>query len=163
MLPEYIPRLASADDAPAMADLYAAVRRSGDPVHTADDLQTRMAHFSAREGFTVLTEGEGLLGFGVFHRYSPRGGYRFCAETAVHVHPERRRQGHGTRIKADLVERCAAHGYHHLLARFPADDPAALALYRGFDYETVGIQREIWFRNGHWGDIVVLQRVLSSI
>lgn len=155
-------RLATPDDARAMAELYGAVRRSGDPVRTAADLRARLAGFSAREGATVLTDDAGLVGFGVFHRYSPRGGYRFCAETAVCVRPERWRQGHGARLKADLLGRCATHGYHHLLVRLPADNAAALALYRRFGYEEVGIQREILFREGQWGDVVVLQRVLGS-
>ena len=63
----------------------------------------------------------------------------------------------------ELVERCEAFRYHHLMGRVWGTNAACLAFHEAFGYEVVGIQRDIGYLHGRWEDVVVLQRVLGGV
>jgi phosphinothricin acetyltransferase len=161
-------RDATADDAAVIAEIYsesiavANATMDAEP-KTAEDIRRQMAAFTHRELYVMLESGEQILGWGLIKLYSPRAGYSRCAETSVYLYQSQVRQGYGSFIKRDLIARCKAYGYHHLIARVWADNAASIEYNRRFGYEVVGIQREIGYIDGHWQDIAVLQLVLDDV
>jgi phosphinothricin acetyltransferase len=114
-----------------------------------------------REAVLVLEEG-GVLGYGLVKRYSDRAGYRFAAETSVYLRRDRTGEGLGTELQAVLLDRCRAHGYHHLVAKLWAENERSRALHRTFGYELVGVQREIGHVDGEWRDVAIMQKILDG-
>ena len=113
-----------------------------------------------REQCLVVARDRNIIGWGQLYRYSPRGGYRFCAETRVFIRPGLVRKGYGTQIKKALIETARGFAYHHLLARIEARNEAAIAYNVKVGYDVVGVQKEICFRDGQWEDVVVLQYII---
>ena len=154
-------------DAAAIADIYNEAIAAGgatmdDDPWTADDVRTQMAGFSSRELYLVVEDEGRTLGWGVIKLYSHKAGYRFCAETSVFLRQARVRQGHGSRLKHALIDRCRDLGYHHLIARIFADNKASIEYNKAFGYEVVGVQREIGFKDGRWQDVAVMQLLLDD-
>ena len=114
-----------------------------------------------REELWVVAQPE-LRGAGLVKRYSPRGGYRFCAEVFLYIAPSHRQNGWGLKVQEALLERARRLEYHHVLARVWGDDAASLACFEKAGYERVGVQREIGWREDGWVDMVVFQKVLES-
>lgn len=168
-------RPATPADAWVVAEIYNESILAGDSsmeerVQSSESIRELMAGFNRREGILLLesfdpgTPGRpSVLGWGLIKRYSDRRGYRFAAETAVYLRRSEVGQGHGSRIKQALIDRCRELGYHHLVAKIFADNQLSLEYNKKFGYELVGIQKQIGYRNGRWQDIAVLQLVLSDV
>ena len=167
-------RPATPDDAGTVAEIYNESIRAGDSsmeetIQSDESIRALMAGFNRREGILLLESHDPasgrteILGWGLIKRYSDRGGYRFAAETAVYLYRRAVGQGHGSRIKQALIDRCREVGYHHLVAKIFADNEMSLAYIKEFGYELVGIQKQIGFRNGRWQDIAILQLVLTDV
>ena len=167
-------RDATAADAELLAALYNAAIQAGETMRdgqprTEAAFRRVLDGLGDREACLLLEDdpdGSGqaltVVGWGVVRRYSDRPGYRFCGETFVYVRPDLRRRGYGTRLQQALVERCKAFGDHHLLGRVWGSNAASLAFHEASGYDVVGVQRDIGYLDGHWEDLVVLQRVLDD-
>lgn len=127
-----------------------------------DEVQWWIADSGEREAVIVLVDDEQVSGFGRITRYSGRAGYRFAAETSVYVRRDRTGEGRGSRLQEALIARCRDYDYHHLVAKLWAENERSRALHRKFDYELVGIQREIGRVEGEWRDVAIMQRILPT-
>ncbi len=160
-------RDATAPDATAIARIYTASIDARDstmqlePMRT-ETIQTELAELGAREAWLVMERRGRVIGWGVVRRYSPRGGYRYAAETSVYLDRSQTGRGWGAQIQAALIERARAYGYHHLVAKVWADNARSMALHQTFGYELVGVQREIGRVDGRWVDVALLQKLLES-
>ena len=102
------------------------------------------------------------LGWGIVKRYSDRPGYRVACETSLYFYAEHTGQGYGGRLLDALVERAAALAYAHLVAKILAVNKASVRFHERHGFEVVGIQRRIGKLDGHWQDVVILQRILAD-
>ena len=130
---------------------------------TSAGIARQIEGFGKRETIIVLERDNVVIGWGIIKRYSPRIGYRFCAETSVFLRHSEIRKGYGSFIKSALIERCREYGYHHLIARIWASNEASIEYNRRFGYEMVGIQKEIGYARGEWQDVAVMQLVLEDV
>jgi [ribosomal protein S18]-alanine N-acetyltransferase len=62
----------------------------------------------------------------------------------VAVAPSAQGRGVGRRLVAALVDRAASGGASSLLLEVRADNPAAIALYRGFGFEQIALRRRYY-------------------
>jgi len=122
-----------------------------------------MANLTDREALIVLADDEQVFGWGRIMRYSDREGYGTTCETAVYLRRELRRQGLGTRIKVELIERCRRLGYHHLVAKVFAGNRASIDYNLRLGFEIVGTQREVGWVGGRWEDVTIMQLVLADV
>jgi L-amino acid N-acyltransferase YncA len=61
-----------------------------------------------------------------------------------------------------LIERARELGYHKLvLAAFPHNE-AGMRLYARFGFREVGVYREQGLLDGHWVDVVIMERLLDE-
>ena len=161
-------RDATVDDAASISFIYnqSIAARDATMVETPsseESIRAWITGLAPREVIVVLEDDKAVVGWGVIKKYSDRHGYRFTCETSVFVDRQHVGRGHGTRIKAALIERCRQLGYHHLLARIMAINTASIEYNKRFGYEVVGTQREAGFKHGQWQDIVILQLVLDDV
>ncbi len=162
-------RDAHLEDAAAIASIYnesIAARDSTmqlDRVHT-ETVSDWIRAQGEREAVLVMVEGEGeeIVGYGVVKRYSDREGYRFAAETSVYLRRTHTGAGRGSELQAALIDRCRAHGYHHLVAKLWAENERSRALHRTFGYDLVGVQQQIGHVEGEWRDVAIMQKILDD-
>jgi phosphinothricin acetyltransferase len=158
--------LASNQDFAAIANIYNEYIREGrstmeESFYTPEKIQEWVVKFNERERLYVVKDKDLVIGWGIIKRYSDREGYRFACETAIYITNTRLRQGHGSRLKHFLIAECKALDYRHLVAKIFASNTASVEYNLQLGYTTVGIQREIGYKNGQWMDIVIMQYLIS--
>jgi L-amino acid N-acyltransferase YncA len=109
-------------DLDAITAIYADAVRTG--VATFEEVAPsreemaarRQALLAARFPYLVAADGERVLGYAYAGPYRTRSAYRFTVENSIYLAPESRRLGLGTRLLAELIERCTALGLRQMVA-----------------------------------------------
>ncbi len=159
-------RLAEAADLQAINDIYnhyvATSTTTYDDAPTT--LEERQQAFAVRPPIHPLTvavrDGE-IVGYGSLHTFRAKRGYRFVVENSVYVRPDLQRQGIGSAILADLIERARTLGLHAIVAGIDAEQAASLALHAKQGFTEVGRMPQIGHKFGRWLDVVFMELLLT--
>jgi len=159
-------RDAGPEDLPAILAIYNEVILNSTAVYAEApvDLANRRAWFEARRGagcpvLVAADEGQ-VLGFGSYGDWRPWPCYAATVEHSVHVRADRRGQGIGRAIVAELVARARAAGKHVILGGVDADNAASIGLHRSLGFEEAARHREVGRKFGRWLDLVIMERRL---
>ncbi len=110
--PALLVRLAADRDLAAINDIY----NHYVPISTTTydiapmSLDERVRWFAGRDAIhpvTVACRGNAVVGWGSLHPFRGKTGYRFTVENSVYVHPAHQREGIGSAILVDQIERTA--------------------------------------------------------
>jgi phosphinothricin acetyltransferase len=101
-----------------------------------------------------------VVGFASLSPYRPRPAYAPTVEDSVYVRRDRRGEGIGRLLLADLVGLARDHGFHSLIARIVGGHDASIALHRACGFEEIGTEREVGRKFNRWLDVVLMQRML---
>lgn len=127
---------------------------------TAEERRIWLEGRGPRHPVIVAAYGEEVIGWASLNRFNPRSAYDHVADISVYVERNRRGQGIGTLLLRALEARAREIGYHKLvLAGFPSNE-AALQLYRRRGFRTVGVYEEQGFLDGHWVDVILMEKIL---
>ena len=162
---QYSVRAARVEDADAICAIYnEGIADRGATLET--ELRTpqeRRSWLAARDAryAVVVVESDGVVvGWASLNVFNPRDAYRHVADISVYVARAARGKGAGTALLERLVELGREGGFHKLvLAGFPTN-AASVALYRRFGFREVGIYREQGQLDGHWVDVLLMERLL---
>ncbi len=105
---------------------------------------------------------ETLAGFGTFGTFRARPAYKYTVEHSVYVRADRRGQGIGTRLLAELIDAARAMEVHTMVGGIDAANEASIALHRRFGFEHAGTVREAAFKFGRWLDLAFYQLILET-
>ena len=101
-----------------------------------------------------------VAGFGSLSPYRSRPAYSTTVEDSVYVRHDRRGEGVGQVVLAELVRLAEVHGFHAVMARIVGGHAASIALHTGCGFELVGIEREVGRKFGRWLDVALMQKLL---
>jgi phosphinothricin acetyltransferase len=101
-----------------------------------------------------------VVGFASLSPYRPRPGYATAVEDSIYVAADRRGQGVGRELLTEAVVMARTHGFHSIVARVSATQPASIALHQACGFNFVGVEREIGRKFGRWIDVAILQLLL---
>jgi phosphinothricin acetyltransferase len=102
-----------------------------------------------------------IVGYGSLHTFRGKRGYRFVVENSVYVCPDCQRQGIGSAILADQIERAGALGLHAIVAGIDSEQAASLALHAKHGFKEVARFPQIGYKFNRWLDVVFMQRLLE--
>ncbi|HEY7467511.1 MAG TPA: GNAT family N-acetyltransferase, partial [Dehalococcoidia bacterium] len=88
--------------------------------------------------------------------------YRHTTENSVYVRGDAQGNGVGGLLLARLVEVAAENGWHTIIARITAPNPASERLHARYGFERVGVEREVGRKFERWLDVLIMQRVTDS-
>lgn len=129
---------------------------------TREEIEAQLAAMGPREAWIVLEESEGVVGWGVVKKYSPRPGYDRCCETSIFLDRTLMGRGLGRPLQQELLDRAKSLNYHHVVAKIWADNTGSIRFHERFGYEMVGVQREIGWVGGRWRDVAIMQLIFSN-
>ncbi|MEA2333134.1 MAG: hypothetical protein QOH58_3272 [Thermoleophilaceae bacterium] len=157
-------RLATADDADAVADVYnQGIRERNATFETAlrtrDDIAVWLAA-GERLPLLVAEEDGRVLGWARILAYSHRAAYAGVGEVSVYVDGAARGRGIGRRLLEAAQERARELGYWKLVGKLFTDNVASAALMRSCGWRDVGLHRRHGSLDGHWRDVLVVERLL---
>lgn len=164
-MPEVSIRLATADDLPAINDIYNhyVLQTTCTYQEEPEAIESRRAWFAAhdqRYPVTVATVDGLVVGWGSLSRFHPRSAYRFTVENSIYLHHDRRRQGIGSALLRDQIDRATRLGHRSIIATVDAAQAGSIALHARYGFEPVAHLKHVGFKFGQWLDVVYLQRML---
>jgi phosphinothricin acetyltransferase len=160
-----VPRLAAADDLPAITALYAAEVEGGTATFetTPPDLEEMTRRFDGvqRHGLPwLVAEVEGrFAGYAYASPFRPRPAYRYGVEVSIYVEADARRRGVGRALLEGLIARTRDRGLRHLIGAISDSDTseASIALHRALGFRDAGVYRQVGWKFGRWLDVTLMQ------
>jgi L-amino acid N-acyltransferase YncA len=106
----------------------------------------------------VARRGSEVLGWAALTAVSHRGVYAGVAEASVYVAERARRSGVGWALLSALITSSEQQGIWTLQAAVFPENTASLELVRSLGFRVVGTRERLGYMNGHWRDVVLLER-----
>jgi phosphinothricin acetyltransferase len=161
-------RVARADDAAAIAAIYAPIVRDTvisfetEPPSAAE-MRERMAAVLARLPWLVSEDAAGQVdGYAYAGRHRDKAAYQWSVDTTIYLREDARDRGLGKRLYVALFERLAGLGYYRAFAGIALPNAASVALHESVGFTTIGVYRQVGFKFGAWRDVGWWQRSLRE-
>jgi L-amino acid N-acyltransferase YncA len=106
----------------------------------------------------VAVNQQEILGWAALSPVSSRCVYAGVAEVSVYVAQSARGNGIGAALLADLVIASEASGIWTLQAGIFPENSASIRLHTKAGFRIVGTRERLGSMNGHWRDVVLLER-----
>ncbi|WP_254272212.1 arsinothricin resistance N-acetyltransferase ArsN1 family B [Haloarcula marina] len=161
-------RLATADDAGAIADIYAPVVEQ---THisfetrppTPEEIAQRIGKTVDRLPWLVCEYDDEITGYVYASPYREREAYQWAVEVSVYVHDSWRRHGIATALYDSLFALLELQGLRTAYAVIALPNPRSVAFHESHGFEKVGIYRDVGYKNGDWHDVGHWGRSLQSL
>lgn len=160
-------RDATTNDAAAVARIYNQgiedrVATLETQLRTPEERAEWMTARDHRHPVLVAVDGDTtVVGWGSLNSFNPRPAYDNVVDFSVYVAREQRGRGIGHTLLGALEQRARHIGFHKMvLAAFPSNAPG-MRLYERHDFQTVGIYHEQGMLDGHWVDVIVMEKILG--
>jgi L-amino acid N-acyltransferase YncA len=102
-----------------------------------------------------------VIGYASLSPWSPRPAYSITAETSLYVAAERRGEGIGRALLADLIARAEERPLELLLARIESSGAASTHLHLAAGFRPVGTLHGVGRKFGRLLDVDILERPIS--
>ncbi len=151
-------RLARADDAPQISDIYRpfctdnCVSFETEPPGAAE-IAARIDRINRRFAWLVDDSGGVVRGYTYASPHRERAAYRWAVEVTVYVHEGHRGEGVGRALYTELFRRLRAQGLFKAYAGILVPNPASQAFHESMGFTLVGIYRKIGYKLGAWRDV----------
>jgi len=161
-------RLATADDAVAIATLYApyvadsAVSFEGKAPDAAE-MAERIAKGGDLYPWLVGEEDGALLGYAYATAFRPRHAYRFTVETSVYVRQGGHGRGVGGAVYGALLPLLEAQGFTQAIAALTLPNEASVSLHERLGFVRAGVYENVGFKLGEWRSVGLWQRPLAPM
>jgi len=130
-------------------------------LRTPDDIR-RWLTASGRRPLLVAEDHGRVLGWARIASYSSRPAYAGVGEVSVYVDPAARGRGVGTKLLEQLTEAAEGVGYWKLTGKLFPENEASARLVRRNGWREVGLHRRHGRLDGHWRDVVVVERLIGD-
>ncbi len=160
-------RRAQHDDLSAITAIYNEVILNSDAIYreTAVPVTERIEWFDAKiqGGFPVLVAitDEEVAGYGVFGNFRFGEGYDHTVEHSVHVRFDKRGQGIGKRILAELIDIARSEKRRVMVAAIDSKNLGSISLHKSFGFVESARMTEVAQKNGQLLTLVLMQKNLS--
>ena len=137
-------RLATTDDAAAIASIYAPFCTSSiisfeEVAPTPEEMAGRIAKTLTRYPYLVLDDAGTIAGYAYASSHRERAAYRWTVEVTVYVHPEYQRRGVGRALYTALLLLLTRQGFHLAVGGITLPNPVSVnvTVYRPGRNETI--------------------------
>ena len=150
-------RLATPDDAPAVAAIYRPFCDESHisfeyPAPDAAEVAARIERINRRFAWLVDEQGGVVTGYAYASPHRERAAYRWAVEVTVYLDARFRGQGIGRALYAELFGLLRAQGLFQAYAGIALPNPASQAFHEAMGFTLVGIYRGIGYKLGAWWD-----------
>ena len=164
--PELSTRLATPEDAPAIAVIYnEGITERIATFETVPRTAAQIAKQLLDKGDrfpTIVAEHDGqVVAWAGAGPYRTRPAYAGVAEHSVYVARSARGKGAGRVVLDALCRAYAERGFWKIVSRIFPENTASLALHERCGFRVVGIYRRHGKLEGEWRDCVIVERLLD--
>lgn len=153
-------RLATAADAPRVADIYR--HYVTDTVITFELDVPPAAEWAQRiAAASVFIVGEadgGIAGFAYVTAWKARAAYRFTGEDSIYLDPGTRGRGYGRALLDGLIDAARSAGLRRIIATIAdAGNPASVRLHKAAGFRPAGRLEQVGWKFERWIDVELMQ------
>jgi phosphinothricin acetyltransferase len=162
-------RTATADDAAAIAAIYAPIVRDTTisfelQPFTAQQMRARIVATLRTLPWLVSVEDAGAVsGYVYAGKHRDPGAYQWSVNTSVYVRDDCRGQGVGRRLYEALFDQLVRLGYYRAYAGIALPNDASVALHERVGFESIGVYKAVGYKFGAWRDVGWWQRSLRPL
>ena len=131
-------------------------------VPNSNDIAERIEAITQTHPWLVAEDETGVIGYAYATRHRERASYRWAADVAVYVAPDRHRTGAGRALYQTLLARLADQGYRIACAGITLPNQASVGLHEALGFQPVGVYKKIGWKLGAWHDVGWWQLQLAS-
>jgi phosphinothricin acetyltransferase len=159
-------RLATADDGPALADIYRpavvdfATSFELEPPDGAE-MGQRVARTVERTPWLVCERDGAVLGYAYASPHRDRPAYQWSVEVSAYVRGDARGMGIGRALYTSLFAALAVQGFRNAYAGITLPNPASEGLHAAVGFTPVGVFRGVGYKLGAWHDVAWFERPLA--
>ena len=151
-------RLATEQDAPAIADIYAynieETHFSFETVSPSTaEMATRIRTTVAQFPWLVCEIADDVVGYAYATARNERQAYQWAVDTSVYVAKAWHRHNIARGLYTALFELLRLQGYYTAYAVIALPNPASVRLHESFGFNRVGLYEQVGFKNGEWHDV----------
>jgi len=144
-------RLATPDDSPAIAAIYAPIVRDTHlsaefDVPSAGEMRRRIAETLESHAWLVAELGGEIFGYAYATRFRSRPAYQWSAEVSVYIRPDHHRRGLGRALYNSLFACLRLQGFQQAIAVIALPNPPSVALHESLGFLPVGIFPLVCFK-----------------
>ena len=160
-------RLATPEDAPAIAAIYAPIVL-GTAISfeldapSADEMRGRIVTTLAAFPWLVAEDDRGVSGYAYAGKHRERAAYRWSVDTTAYVRPDCHRRGIAKALYARLLSVLADRGFYQAFAGIALPNDASVALHESVGFRPIGVYRRVGFKLDAWRDVGWWQRALRD-
>ena len=162
-------RAATADDADAIAQIYAPIVRDTaisfeETPPDADEFVRRMLTRPRLPWLLAESSGpdRSVLGYAYGSQHRSRASYRWSVDCSVYVNTGARGHGVGRVLYSMLFDELRALAYVSLFAGVTQPNPASTRLHQALGFRPVGTYERTGHKHGHWHDVTWWQLDLRA-
>jgi len=161
-------RIATADDAAAIADIYSPIVASSpisfeiDPPD-ATEMRRRIEDTLPTYPWLVCEQERQVVGYAYAGAHGERAGYLWSVNTSVYVHPAFHRRGAGRALYYFLFDILVGQGFVNAYAGITLPNPGSVGLHESTGFQPVGVYRHSGYKDGRWYDVGWWQRSLQPL
>jgi L-amino acid N-acyltransferase YncA len=160
-------RLATADDAAAIAAIYAPYV-TDTPV-SFEEVAPDAAEMARRiagddrglHPWLVAEEGGAVIGYASSSAFRTRPAYRWTVETGVYLPPEAQGRGLGRALMERMLALLEKQGFTSVVAGITLPNAASVALHEKLGFAACATYRDTGFKMGDWRTVQVYSRDLA--
>jgi phosphinothricin acetyltransferase len=151
-------RLATADDAAAIAAIYAPYVRETPitfeiEVPGTAEIADRIERTLNGHPWLVCVCDGSVLGYAYGASYRTRAAYQWSVELTVYVRADCHRRGIGRALYTALLEVVRLQGFFNAYAMITVPNAASVGLHESLGFAPVGVTRRVGFKLGRWHDV----------
>jgi L-amino acid N-acyltransferase YncA len=161
-------RIATRDDASAVAEIYAPIVASSPISFELDppdeqEMRRRIEATLAAYPWVVCEHERQVVGYAYATGHGTRAGYQWSVNTSVYVHRAFHRRGIGRALYRSLFNLLAAQGFVNAYAGITLPNDGSVGLHESTGFRPVGVYRHSGYKNGQWYDVGWWQRPLRPL
>jgi phosphinothricin acetyltransferase len=151
-------RLATAEDAPAIAAIYAPyVRETIVSFETdapdAAEVALRIGRIGRQYPWLAAFSEGRVVGYAYACENRARPAYRWSVDAAVYLDPSAQRRGIGSALYRRLFALLRVQGYVNAFAGISLPNAASVALHEAMGFAPIGVHRNVGYKLGAWRDV----------
>ena len=152
-------RMATPDDAPAVAALYNGYVTRGTQTFqyepaTAEEYRQNITGVLHAAPFLVAYTADGrLAGYACAHPWHTRRAFAWDVETTVYCAPDCLGQGVGRKLYTALLELLRRQGYVNAIALITRPNPQSEAFHKALGFARYGVEKNSGYKFGRWLDL----------
>jgi phosphinothricin acetyltransferase len=162
-------RLATADDAAAIASIYAPYVQATAVSFEAlapDEAEMRRRIEAGADHYPWLAaceEDGAVIGYAYAAAFRARPAYRFTVETSAYVADDAQRRGIGKLLYTRLLELLEAQGFAQAIAAITLPNQASETMHERLGFTRSGTYDKVGFKFGEWRSVGLWQRPLAAL